>query len=109
MSRKILPSADVFVFVSDPSITGIRTVARLSDLAEEVGVDIGRKILIINNAPETVPAKLEAVAKEAGFYEMMLFPRDQFIIDAALESELLDVPEDSPFGKATDELLKLIL
>lgn len=109
MSRKILPSADVFVFVSDPSITGIRTVARLSDLAEEVGVDIGRKILIINNAPETVPAKLEAVAKEAGFYEIMLFPRDQYIIDAALESELLDVPEDSPFGKATDELLKLIL
>jgi CO dehydrogenase maturation factor len=109
MSRKILPSADVFLFVSDPSLTGIRTVARLSDLAEEVGIDVGRKILIINRAPETVPEKLEEAAKEARFHEIMLFPSDGFITDSALESEVLDVPEDSPFGKSVEELLNLIL
>ncbi|HKM13874.1 MAG TPA: AAA family ATPase [Candidatus Methanomethylophilaceae archaeon] len=109
MSRKVLPHADVFIFVSDPTITGVKTAGRLSTLAEDVGIEIGRKILIINNINSEIPEKLANVANEAGFVEIIAFPHEQFITDSAMESEELNVPKDTMFGKRISELLALII
>lgn len=109
MSRKVLPRADVFLFVSDPTITGVRTAGRLFDLAEDVGIEIKRKILIINNVNSEIPEKLSSVATEEGFVEVIAFPHEQFIVDSAMESEELDVPEDTMFGRSINELLELII
>jgi CO dehydrogenase maturation factor len=109
MSRKVLPQADVFLFVSDPTVTGIKTAGRLSELAEEVGIEIGRKILIVNNLNGNMTEKLSHAAAEAGFGEILAFPRDSFITDSAMESEVLKVPDDTPFGKSVLKLLALIV
>lgn len=109
MSRRVLPHADVFLFVSDPTITGVRTAGRLSDLAEDVGIEIGRKILIINNIDSGISGKLSSAAAEAGFVEIVAFPHEQFITDSAMESEELDVPKNTKFGKSIIELLALII
>lgn len=109
MSRKVLPQADVFLFVSDPTVTGIKTAGRLSELAEEVGIEIGRKILIVNNVTGGLAERLSDAAAEAGFNETLAFPRDLFITESAMESEVLDVPDDTPFGKSINKLLALIV
>lgn len=109
MSRKVLPQADVFLFVSDPTVTGVRTAGRLSDLAEDVGIEIGRKILIINNINSRISEKLSDAARKEGFVEIIAFPHEQFITDSAMDSEELDVPENTMFGKSISELLALII
>ncbi len=109
MSRKVLPQADVFLFVSDPTVTGVKTAGRLSDIAEDVGIEMGRKILIINNVRSELPEKLIQTAREAGFSETVAFPNEDYISESAQESEELDVPEDTAFGKSITELLKLII
>ena len=109
MSRKVLPQADVFLFVSDPTVTGVKTASRLSKLAEDVGIEMGRKILIINNVRSEISDKLFQAAKEAGFTETVSFPNEIYISESAMESEELDVPEDTEFGRALTELLKLII
>lgn len=109
MSRKVLPQADVFLFVSDPTVTGVKTAGRLSDLAEDVGIVIKRKILIINNVNSCISEKLSKSAAEAGFVEVISFPHEQFITDSAMELEELDVPENTMFSKSIDELLALII
>ncbi|MGI6472065.1 MAG: AAA family ATPase [Candidatus Methanomethylophilaceae archaeon] len=109
MSRKVLPHADVFIFVSDPTVTGIKTAERLSDLADDVGIVMDRKILILNNVSSKLSDKLNRAAKESGFSEVMTFPYEEYISESAMESEELDVPEDTGFGKALTELLKVII
>lgn len=109
MSRKVLPHADVFLFVSDPTVTGVKTAGRLSELAEDVGIEMDRKILIVNNVASGLSERLKQVAEESGFYEVMTFPYEEYISESAMESEELDVPEETGFGKAVTELLKLIV
>ena len=105
LSRKTLPRADAIVFVSDPTRTGIKTASRLSGIVDEVGIDAGRRILVINNV--TGPADgLLSYARELGFEDVFLMPHDEYIVRSAMESECLDVPADTEFGKALAALAR---
>ena len=108
LSRKVLPRADVLVFVSDPTMTGVRTAARLSVLADEVGVSVDRKILVINNIPNQNYAPLVEEANRLGLKEVVTIFRDEHVIDCAMKGELLNVPDDSDFAKSVADLAKLI-
>jgi len=105
MSRKTLPQADVLLLVSDPTVTGIKTAARLRDLADEVGMETGKTILVVNNAPGGNMSPLEKAASDNGLPAPFFLPRDQYIVDSSMESEVLDVPGDTPFGRAMSGLM----
>lgn len=105
LSRKTLPKADVIVFVSDPTRTGIKTASRLSGIVDEVNIEAERRVLVINNV--NGPAEsLIRYAEELGFEEVFVMPHDEFISRSAMESECLDVPADTVFGKALAALVK---
>lgn len=105
LSRKTLPKADVIVFVSDPTRTGIKTASRLSGIVDEVSIEAERRVLVINNA--VGPAEgLIRYAEELGFEEVFVMPHDEFISRSAMESECLDVPADTVFGKALADLVR---
>ena len=108
LSRKVLPNVDVLVFVSDPTITGIRTAARLSDLADEVGIEVSRKILVINNIPSDNFSTLTDEAERLGMKEVVTISRDDSVIDSAMRGELLDIPADSKFASSVAYLADLI-
>ncbi len=108
LSRKVLPRADVLVFVSDPTMTGVRTAARLSTLADEVGVSVDRKILVINNIPNQNYAPLVEEANNLGLKEVVTIFHDDHVTDCAMQGELLNVPDDSAFAKSVADLAKLI-
>ena len=109
LSRKVLPRADVLVLVSDPTITGVRTAARLSQLADEVGVKVGRRILVINNIPDMDYTPLTDEAARLGLTEVVPIARDEHVTACAMKGELIDVPDDSAFAKSVGHLVELIL
>lgn len=109
LSRRVLPKADVLVFVSDPTMTGVRTAARLSVLADEVGVSVDRKILVINNIPNQNYGVLVEEANRLGLSEVMTIFRDEHVIDCAMKGEVLAVPDDSAFAESVARLADLIL
>ena len=108
LSRKVLPKVDVLVFVSDPTITGVRTAARLSALADEVDVEVNRKILVINNIPGKDYSPLTAEAERLGLNEVVAIFRDDHVTDSAMRGERLDIPDDSEFAKSVAGLADLI-
>ncbi len=108
LSRKVLPKVDVLVFVSDPTITGVRTAARLSALADEVDVEVNRKILVINNIPSKDYSPLTAEAEKLGLNEVVAIFRDDHVTDSAMRGERLDIPDDSEFAKSVAGLADLI-
>ena len=105
LSRRVLPKADVIIFVSDPTRTGVRTASRLSKLADEVNIEADRRILVINNVFGQISKSLMDEAEAGGFDDVFVMPHDDFINEAAMEGEELDVPEDSKFGSALAELV----
>ncbi|MFA6679584.1 MAG: AAA family ATPase [Candidatus Methanomethylophilaceae archaeon] len=108
MSRRVLPKADILIFVSDPTKTGVRTAARLASLADEVKIEAGRKILVINNVFGEVSKSLLDEVLQLNFDSVFVMPHDDFISKSAMEGEELDVPADTPFGKAMAEFIKQI-
>ncbi|MBO7410192.1 MAG: AAA family ATPase [Candidatus Methanomethylophilaceae archaeon] len=109
LSRKVLPKVDVLVFVSDPTITGVRTAARLSALADEVDVEVSRKILVINNIPSKDYSPLTEEAERLGLKEVVAIFRDEHVIDSAMRGEKLVIPDDSEFAKSVSGLADLII
>lgn len=107
ISRGVLPRADVLVFVSDPTITGVRTAARLSDLADEIGMQVDRRILVINNVPanyEGVPEPLRAEAERLGLKEVFAVPHDDAVTESAMAGEEVRIPPECPFAVAVTKL-----
>jgi len=109
LSRKILPRADVLLLVSDPTRIGIRTAGRLFSVASEVGTEIGRKILVINNLPGDLPAELSAEAEANGFDEVVPIKHDLFVYSAGLEGSALRLPNDSELSKGVSQIIKRII
>ena len=109
LSRKVLPKADVFVFVSDPTMTGVRTAARLSDLADEIGMKVDRRILVINNLISGDPAVLIQEAERLGLKEVLVINHDSAVTDCAMKGEKIEVPADSAFAKSVAQLSEIIL
>ena len=108
LSRRVLPKANIMIFVSDPTKIGVRTATRLSTLADEVHIESDRRILVINNVFGQISDSLTEEAKAAGFDDVFVMPHDDFISESAMEGEELDVPPDTPFGKAMSQLVDLI-
>jgi CO dehydrogenase maturation factor len=107
LSRKVIPSADVLVLVSDPTVIGIRTASRLMSLTEEVGMDVKRTVLVINNVTETSDTLMNE-ARTAGFTETVIIPHDEIISRTAMETAELNIPENSEFGKAVMSLISIL-
>ena len=108
LSRRVLPKANVMIFVSDPTKIGVRTASRLAKLADEVYIESDRRILVINNVFGQVSQSLMDEALAGGFDDVFVMPHDDFISESAMEGEELDVPPDTPFGLAMAKLVSLI-
>lgn len=102
MSRMNLRKIDVLLVISDPSARGILTAGRISDLTEPLGLDIGKKYLIINRAPDPVPPELTAKIEEAAAASDLplagILPASDELVTRELSGEsYLELADDVPF------------
>lgn len=65
LSRMNLRSIDQLFITSDPSARGILTARRISELTGPLGIEVKKKCLIVNRAPEPLPPELGAKIREA--------------------------------------------
>ena len=84
LSRMNLRKIDYMLVVSDPSARGILTARRISDLTFSLGLEVGKKCMIVNRVPE--PASKELLDKinetvtEAGLPLCGLLPASNELI-----------------------------
>ena len=114
LSRKILREIDDLLLVSDCSARSIEAVARIRDLANEIGIKVGRTSLIVNKAPN---GELnDGIRREIERFDLNLLgvvPMDEMIFEYDCNRRpLVELPEDyklpikikTPVGKDTLEL-----
>jgi len=105
ISRGTIGRPDLILVVSDPGMRGIRTAARIREIAVSLGLDPGTMHLVINR-------DRGAVAEEGTLPLPLLgrIPEDPAVQDADLQGRpLVSIPPEAPSRRAVAELAGKIL
>ena len=106
LSRRTTQNIDALLIISDHSVKGIRTIARIRDLVAELGLVVNRQAVIINFAPtKLAPLVTEELAR-LGLEPTALIPEDEEIYQSDLELKpLLELPDTSKAVRAVNGLM----
>jgi len=88
LSRLNLRKIHTLFVVSDPSIRGIVTAARIADLTKALKVEVKNKVLVVNRVPNDLPAALEDQIQEVVQKTDLLFGGCVQASDDIFQSEL---------------------
>ncbi len=110
LSRKTTNNIDVLLLVSNHSVKGVRTLARIKDLVYELKLIIGRLFVIINIVPSELDPLVEAELERIGLKPAAVIPEDEMLYQYDLELKpILDMPNNSKAVQAIDKLMIDIL
>ncbi|MFC1919138.1 AAA family ATPase [Chloroflexota bacterium] len=110
LSRRTTQNIDVLLMVSDHSVKGVRTLARIRDLASELNLAVGKQLVVVNFAPgELAPLVSEELAR-LEIEPVTLIPEDEAIYKYDLELKpLMGLPDDSKAVKVVNGLMAELL
>lgn len=110
LSRRTTQNIDVLLIVSDHSVKGVRTVARIKDLVSELELVVRRQLVIINFAPTALASGVSEELAKLGIEPTALIPEDEQLINFDLELRpLLDLPDTSKAVEAVSNLMTELL
>ena len=108
ISRRTLLSVDQLIMVSDCSVRGVHTVARLSDLVDEVQLEVKERGLIVNRVPDgEIPPIVRREVEATGLPLLAAIPLDPNVtaLDAT-GSPFSTIPQYAPARMAISALLE---
>ena len=98
LSRRLVQQTDLLILVGEPSQRGMKTVKRLYELAQEMGIKYSRLAVFINlTRNETKPDKAKEIAREIGADFLVFLPYDQEVAELGESGESIGtLPLDNP-------------
>jgi len=110
LSRRTTENIDELLIASDHSVKGIRTVARIRELVDELKLDVKRVSVIITRVPGVLDEHIKGELKELAIDPVAVIPLDPAILRFDLEQRsLLDLPNESPAVQAVQRLMDAVL
>jgi CO dehydrogenase maturation factor len=107
ISRQTTRDVDVLLIMSDPTIRGITTAARMKDLIGELRSKIGKVGLIVNRVRGELSPEIKKAIDESGLQVIALIPEDSNM--AALEMKgrpITELPQESPLQLKVKEMIE---
>jgi CO dehydrogenase maturation factor len=110
LSRRTTQGIDELLIISDPSVKGVRTVARIRDLVADLRLSVKRQSVIINFAPAELDPLVIAELDRLGIKLTTTIPLDEEVrqYDIRLKP-LLELPDTSKAVKAVGALMDKLL
>jgi len=110
LSRRTTQNVDELLLISNHSVKGARTIARLRDLVKELNLVVKRQSVIINMVPGEIDPLVGAELSKLGLQPATVIPLDQTIYEFDLNLKpLLDLPDDAVAVQAISDLMKKLL
>jgi len=109
LSRRTTQNIDELLLVSNHSVKGVRTIARVKELVEELKLVVKRQSVIINMVPDGLDPNVREEMSRLGMEPTAIIPLDDIISesDIAMKS-LLELPECRA-ASAVDTLMAELL
>jgi len=105
ISRQTTQDVDILLIVSDPTIRGVTTAARMKELIAEIRTRATKVYLVINRARDGLSAQVSKVIEDSSLELIATIPEDASIME--LEERgvpLTQLPEDSPLKQAVGNI-----
>lgn len=110
LSRRTTENIDELFIISDHSVKGVRTAARIIELINELKLSVGRQSVIINRVPPTMDNHVIQELEQLNIKTLATIPLDDEILKYDLEKiSLLDLPDSSEAVKAVGKLMDAVL
>jgi len=110
LSRRTTQNIDALLIISDHSVKGIRTIARIRDLVSELKLVVDRQLVIINFAPTKLAPLVSEELARLRIEPATLIPEDEQIYKCDLELRpFLDLPDTSEAVRVVNDLMAELL
>ncbi len=109
LSRRTTRTTDVLLVVSDAGMRGLTAAARVLELADEMKLDVGRRMFVLNRATPETAAALQPEIERLELPLVATLPEDPGLFEVEVAGRsLLDLPGGSPFVSAAASLFDMI-
>ena len=110
LSRRTTQNVDALLLVSNHSVKGVRTIARIQELATSLKLVVHKELAIINMVPDKLDPLVSEELDRLGIEPAAVIPEDEELYRYDLELKpLLDMPETSKAVRAVDDLMGKVL
>ncbi|MDD4858715.1 MAG: AAA family ATPase [Dehalococcoidales bacterium] len=111
LSRRTTQNIDEMLLVSNHSVKGVRTIARVRDMIKELRLNVKRQSVLVNQVPAgSIDPQVEAELVRLDIKPTAVVPQDKMIYEYDLGMKpLVDLPDNSPAVSAIDTLMNSLL
>ncbi len=110
LSRGTTQDIDELLIVSNHSVKGVRTIARIKELVAELKLRVKHESIVINMAPAQLDPLIVNELEKLGLKPDAIIPQDEQIYQSDLTlKSILDLPDNSISVKAIDRLMSKVL
>jgi len=110
LSRRTTQNVDELLIISDHSVKGVRTVARIRELVSELKLVVKRQSVVINFVPATLDPLVTEELARLGIDPTAIIPWDEAVHQYDLKLRpLLELPDTSKAVMAVNGLMAKLL
>jgi CO dehydrogenase maturation factor len=107
LSRRTTQDVDALLVVAEPNPVSLRAAARIKEIAEELGLRVRSKFLVLNRLQGDLPRGLEGPIRELGLPLLGTVPYDPEVEGLSTAGRpLRELPPGSPASLAVEGILK---
>jgi len=110
LSRRTTQDVDVLFLVSNHSVKGVRTIARIIELVSSLKLTVKKLLPVISAAPDKLDPLVKEELERHGIELAAVIPKDEEVYRYDLELRpLLELPDTSPAVQVVRDLMGQIL
>ena len=110
LSRRTTRKADLLLLISDSSLRGLQAAKRITELVQELKIEIGQLGLIVNRLIDPLSPEFTRQLDELGVPLLATIPYDSSLSTLDGQGQpLVNLPVDAPAAVETSELIRKIL
>lgn len=110
LSRRTTQNVDELLLISDHSVKGVRTIARIKELVAELKLEVKRQSVLINLVPDGLDPVVANEMSRLGIEAAAIIPLDDEVYQYDIQLKpLLDLPDSSKAVKAVNNLMTNLL
>jgi len=106
LSRRTTQNIDLLLVISNHSVKGVRTMARIKELVSELKLVVKKQVEIVNMVPDKLAPLVSEELARLGMESPILIPEDEEIYQYDLKARpLLSLPDTSKAVKVVDSMM----
>ncbi|NIQ39816.1 MAG: AAA family ATPase [Proteobacteria bacterium] len=109
-SRMTTRNVELLLIISDPTVRGVLTAARIRDLIKELNLKVGKSFLLLNRVENGLKPEITAQAEKLSLHVGGVIPADPVVYEFDLEGKpTFTLPSDSKALRSSWEIFERLL